>query len=60
MAKNQIEIDKDLLEQVRPLAVKNGIKPNAENLVNLSLKVTAKMLKNLDSSDFEKLCNLKK
>jgi hypothetical protein len=60
MAKNQIEIDKKLIERIRPLAVANEIQINATNLVDLALKVTAKILDNLDADDFEEITGLKK
>lgn len=60
MAKAQLDLDSAMLEKIRPLAVKNGIKPNIKNLVNLALKVTSDMIEVLDSIDFENVCNLKK
>lgn len=60
MAKSIIEVDWEMLEKVRPLALKNGIKPTVQNLVDLSIKVTAEMYEALDSEDFENVCNLKK
>lgn len=60
MAKAQVEIDSEMLEKIRPLAVKNGIKPTIQNLVNLAVKVTADMIESLDSVDFESISNLKK
>ena len=60
MAKSVIEVDWSELEKIRPLALKNGIKPTVQNLVDLSIKVTAEMYENLDSEDFENVCNLKK
>lgn len=60
MAKTQIEVDSELLEKIRPLAIKNGIKPNIQNLVNLSLKVSTEMYEMLDEEDFENICKLKK
>lgn len=60
MAKNQIEIDTSLVEKCRSLAVKNEVRPNITNIVDLALKVTAKMLENLDSDDFEEITGLKK
>ena len=60
MAKSVIEVDWEVLEKIRPLALKNGIKPTVQNLVDLSIKVTAEMYEALDSEDFENVCNLKK
>ena len=60
MAKSVIEVDWSELEKIRPLAIKNGIKPTVQNLVDLSIKVTAEMYENLDSEDFKNVCNLKK
>lgn len=60
MAKSVIEVDWSELEKIRPLALKNGIKPTVQNLVDLSIKVTAEMYESLDSEDFENVCNLKK
>lgn len=60
MAKAQVEIDSEMLEKIRPLAVKNGIKPTIQNLVNLAVKVTSDMIESLDSIDFEAISNLKK
>ncbi len=60
MAKAQIEVDSLMLEKIRPLAVKNGIKPNIKNLVNIALKVTSDMIEVLDENDFKNICNLKK
>ena len=60
MAKSVIEVDWSELEKIRPLALKNGIKPTVQNLVDLSIKVTAEMYEALDSEDFENVCNLKK
>lgn len=60
MAKAQLDLDSAMLEKIRPLAVKNGIKPNIKNLVDLALKVTSDMIEMLDSVDFENVCNLKK
>ena len=60
MAKAQIDIDSEMLEKIRPLAVKNGIKPTIQNLVNLAVKVTADMIESFDSVDFESISNLKK
>ena len=60
MAKSVIEVDWSELEKIRPLALKNGIKPTVQNLVDLSIKVTAEMYEILDSEDFKTACNLKK
>ena len=60
MAKSVIEVDWSELEKIRPIAIKNGIKPTVQNLVDLSIKVTAEMYEALDSEDFENVCNLKK
>lgn len=60
MAKNQIELNPELMEKIRPLAVKNGVVPTNQNLVDLAVKVTVEMIENLDSQDFENVCNLKK
>ena len=60
MAKNQIEIDSGLVEKCRCLAIKNEVKPNVTNIVDLALKVTSKMLENLDADDFEQITGLKK
>lgn len=60
MAKTQLDLDSMMLEKIRPLAVKNGIKPNIKNIVDLALKVTSDMIEMLDSVDFENICNLKK
>ena len=60
MAKSVIEVDWEVLEKIRPLAIKSGIKPTVQNLVDLSIKVTAEMYEALDSVDFENVCNLKK
>lgn len=60
MAKTQIEVDNSLLEKLRPLAIANGIKPNIQNLVNLSLKVATDMYQYLDDTDFQNISNLKK
>ena len=60
MAKSVIEVDWSELEKIRPIAIKNGIKPTVQNLVDLSIKVTAEMYEILDSEDFKTACNLKK
>jgi ABC-type enterochelin transport system substrate-binding protein len=63
MAKSVIEVDWEVLEKIRPLALKNGIKPTVQNLVDLSVKVTAEiaeMYGSLDTEDFENVCKLKK
>lgn len=60
MAKNQIELDPELMEKIRPLAVNNGIATTRQNLVDLAVKVTVDMIKSLDYQDFEQICNLKK
>ncbi len=60
MAKAQIEVSSEMLEKIRPLAVRNGIKPTIQNLVNLAVKVTSDMVESLDSTDFENICDLKK
>lgn len=60
MAKAQLDLDSSMLEKIRPLAVKNGIKATVPNLVDLAIKVTVDMIESLDSIDFENVCNLKK
>lgn len=60
MAKAQIEVDNLMLEKIRPLAIKNEIKPTVQNLVTLAVKVTADMFEMLDEIDFQNVCNLKK
>lgn len=60
MAKAQLDIDSMMLEKIRPLAVKNGIKATVPNLVNLAIKVTVDMIDMLDEEDFKNVCNLKK
>jgi hypothetical protein len=60
MAKTQIEVDSNLFEKIRPLAIANGVKPTIQNLVNLSLKVATDMYQYLDDTDFENISNLKK
>jgi hypothetical protein len=60
MPKNQIEVNTELLERIRPLAIKNGIKPTVSNLVHLCMDVAVKMYENLDNEDFQNVCNLNK
>lgn len=60
MAKNQIDVNTELLERIRPLAIKNGIKPTVSNLVHLCMDVAVRSYENLDAESFAQVCNLKK
>jgi hypothetical protein len=60
MAKNQIEVNHGLLERIRPLAIKHGIKPTVSNLVHLCMDVAVRSYENLDAESFAQVCNLKK
>jgi uncharacterized protein YydD (DUF2326 family) len=60
MPKNQIEVNTELLERIRPLAIKNGIKPTVSNLVHLCMDVAVRSYENLDTESFAQVCNLKK
>lgn len=60
MAKAQLDLDSAMLEKIRPLAVKNGIKATIPNLVDLAIKVTVDMIEVLDENDFKNICNLEK
>jgi hypothetical protein len=60
MPKNQIDVNTELIEKLRPLAIKNGLKPNVSNIVDLALNVAVRSYENLDAESFAQVCNLKK
>jgi hypothetical protein len=56
----QIEYEKEALEKIRSIAVKNGKKTNLQTLFDLAVEIAVNSIDCLDETDFNMLFNLKK
>jgi hypothetical protein len=59
MALNQINLDMELIEKIRTVAVKNKLKTNNQSLVDLSLSIATSVIQYLDAESFEQITSFK-
>jgi hypothetical protein len=59
MGLNQINLDMELIEKIRTVAVKNKLKTNNQSLVDLSLSIATSVIKHLDDESFEQITSFK-
>jgi hypothetical protein len=53
--KHQIEIDSSQLLKLKELAIKNGIKPNAQNCINMAIEIAIDCATYLQEDDFQQV-----
>ena len=59
MAKNQIDLDMELIEKIRTVAVKNGLKTNNQSLTDLAFSISTSVIQYLDAESFEQITSFK-